>query len=79
MYGFACRLRAGKTNKLSQIRQSKTPYYQGVPLGCPLKKSTQAFMDDEFNKSSDLYKEMQFFDKNFGGYKEVYFNIDIKH
>jgi predicted RND superfamily exporter protein len=33
---------------------------------------------DEFNKSSDLYKEMQFFDKNFGGYKEVYFNIEIK-
>ena len=32
---------------------------------------------DEFNKSSDLYKEMQFFDKNFGGYKEVYFNIEI--
>ena len=32
---------------------------------------------DEFNKSSDLYKEMQFFDKNFGGYKEVFFNIEI--
>ena len=32
---------------------------------------------DEFNKSSDLYKEMQFFDNNFGGYKEVFFNIEI--
>ena len=35
-------------------------------------------INDEFNKSSDLYKEMQFFDKNFGGYKEVSFNIEIK-
>jgi predicted RND superfamily exporter protein len=34
-------------------------------------------INDEFNKSSDLYKEMQFFDKNFGGYKEVSFNIEI--
>jgi predicted RND superfamily exporter protein len=35
-------------------------------------------INDEFNKSSKLYKEMQFFDKNFGGYKEVSFNIEIK-
>ena len=35
-------------------------------------------INDEFNKSSDLFKEMQFFDKNFGGYKEVSFNIEIK-
>ena len=35
-------------------------------------------INDEFNKSSKLYKEMQFFDKNFGGYKEVTFNIEIK-
>ncbi len=35
-------------------------------------------VNDEFNKSSDLYKEMQFFDKNFGGYKQVSFNIEIK-
>ena len=34
-------------------------------------------VNDEFNKSSDLYKEMQFFDKNFGGYKQVSFNIEI--
>ena len=36
------------------------------------------YINDEFNKSSDLYKEMQFFDKNFGGYKEVSFNVEIK-
>ena len=36
------------------------------------------YINDEFNKSSDLYKEMQFFDKNFGGYKEVSFNVAIK-
>ena len=36
------------------------------------------YINDEFNKSSDLYKEMQFFDKNFGGYKEVSFNVKIK-
>ena len=35
-------------------------------------------INDEFNKSSKLYEEMQFFDKNFGGYKEVSFNIEIK-
>ncbi len=35
-------------------------------------------INDEFNKSSKLYKEMQFFDKNFGGYKEVSFNIEIE-
>jgi len=35
-------------------------------------------INDEFNKSSNLYKEMQFFDKNFGGYKEVSFNIELK-
>ena len=35
-------------------------------------------INDEFNKSSKLYKEMQFFDNNFGGYKEVSFNIEIK-
>ena len=34
-------------------------------------------VNDEFNKSSSLYKEMQFFDKNFGGYKQVSFNIEI--
>ena len=34
-------------------------------------------INDEFNKSSSLYKEMQFFDKNFGGYKQVSFNIEI--
>lgn len=34
-------------------------------------------VNDEFNKSSDLYKEMQFFDKNFGGYKQISFNIEI--
>ena len=34
-------------------------------------------VNDEFNKSSSLYKEMQFFDKNFGGYKQVSFNIKI--
>ena len=36
------------------------------------------YINDEFNKSSNLYKEMQFFDKNFGGYKEVSFNIELK-
>ena len=35
-------------------------------------------INDEFNKSSKLYEEMQFFDKNFGGYKEVSFNIEIE-
>jgi len=35
-------------------------------------------VNDEFNKSSALYKEMQFFDKNFGGYKQVSFNIVVK-
>jgi len=30
---------------------------------------------DEFNKSSSLFKEMKFFDKNFGGYKQVSFNV----
>ena len=35
-------------------------------------------INDEFNKSSNLYKEMKFFDKNFGGYKEVSFNIELK-
>ena len=35
-------------------------------------------INDEFNKSSQLYKEMKFFDDNFGGYKQVDFNIDVK-
>ena len=30
---------------------------------------------DEFNKSSSLFKEMKFFDQNFGGYKQVSFNF----
>ena len=30
---------------------------------------------DEFNKSSTLFKEMKFFDQNFGGYKQVSFNF----
>ena len=34
-------------------------------------------VNDEFNRTSDLYKEMQFFDNNFGGYKQVSFNIEI--
>ena len=32
-------------------------------------------VNDEFNKSSKLYKEMSFFDDNFSGYKQVTFNI----
>ena len=33
---------------------------------------------DEFNKSSSLFKEMKFFDQNFGGYKQVSFNFSKK-
>ena len=33
---------------------------------------------DEFNKSSTLFKEMKFFDQNFGGYKQVSFNFSKK-